>query len=392
MSGPESSSYDNPVVVRFGPDCWRGAGERRNEKNLLLLTSPGMTRRGVAARVRDGWGGGAEKTLCDRVRPNPEIAALESLAAELRTRQFDGIIALGGGSVIDTAKVLSVLLASDAVGLDTILRDDAALPVDTLIPVFAVPTTAGSGSEMTPFATVWDGVAAKKRSLASPRLYPRGAYVDPELTAGLPHDVAVATGLDALSQGLESIWSLRANDVSRGFATRSVQLALGALPGFAGGRALDAGRRSDLMRASLLAGLAISHTRTALAHSMSYPLTARFGLPHGLACGFALPAVLAFTAPADDGRLEQLAIATACGSTAGLRDRLIALIESLGVDELLRRHGIDAQRLAQAAPEMIHAGRADNHLRPATLDDVRGILRAVGEYLPSCRADVVSHG
>lgn len=385
MSEPDTWAFHNPVAIRFGADCWRGAGEGAAEKKLLLLTTPGMVRRGTAARLREGWGGAAEIVVCDRVTPNPELAALEALAHDLRPDGFDGLIALGGGSAIDSAKVLAVLLTNQGADLGKILRDNAPLPADAILPVCAVPTTAGSGSEVTPFATVWESAAGKKYSLASPRVFPRTACLDPELTADLPHPLAVSCGLDALAQALESIWNIRANAITTNFAIRSVRLALAALPGLAGGRQPNAEQRGELMFASLLAGLAISHTRTALAHSMSYPLTARYGLPHGLACGFTLPAVLDFNAVADDGRLARAAAAVGCGSIAGLRQRLVAVLDAVGTDDLLRAHGIDGERISRAVPEMIWPGRAGNNLRPATHDEVRAILQATGDYLPSCR-------
>ncbi len=391
MSGPDTWSFFNPVALRFGAECWRGAGRDVAEKKLLLLTSAGLVRRGTAARVRAGWGGAAEIVVCDRVTPNPEITALESLARDLRPAGFDRVIALGGGSVVDSAKVLAVLLADHAADLGKILRDGAPVPAGAALPVDAVPTIAGTGSEVTPFATVWDTGTRKKHSLSSPRVFPRVAYLDPELTAGVPPDLAVATGLDALSQALESIWNVWANPITLDLATRGVRLALAALPTLVASQRPDAASRGELLFASLLAGLAISHTRTALGHSISYPLTAHYGLPHGLACGFTLPAVLDFNAAADDGRIARAAVAVGCGSIAGLRRSLVAVLHAVGTDDLLRRHGIDGEKLTRLVPEMIYPGRADNNLRPATPDDVRAIMQATGDYLPACQT-LVSHG
>lgn len=385
MAEPDAWSFHNPVALHFGAGCWRGAGRSGAERKLLLLTTPGMVRRGTASRLRDGWGGAAAPTVCDRVAPNPELAALESLARDLRREGFDGVIALGGGSAIDSAKVLAVLLTGAGSDLRKILRGDAPLPADATLPVYAVPTTAGSGSEVTPFATVWESAAGKKYSLTSARVFPRAAFLDPDLTVDSPREVAVSSGLDVLSQALESIWNVHANPMTTELATRSARLALEALPGLVPGRKPDAAQRRDLMWGSALAGMAIGHTRTALAHSMSYPLTAHYGVPHGLACSFTLPAMLDFNAAADDGRLARLAETVGCGSIAGLRARLVGLLSAVGVDELLSAHGIDAAKMAGVVQEMILPGRADNNLRAATLDDVRAILRATGDYLPSCR-------
>ncbi len=136
-----------------------------------------------------------------------------------------------------------------------------------------------------------------------------------------------------------------------------------------------------MMEASLLSGLAIQTTRTALAHSMSYPLTLSFGIPHGLACGFTLPAVLEFNAQADDGRLAQLAKAMGFHSVLLLRDALQELLVETGTETLLKRYVSWIDDLARLAPQMLHRGRADNNLRPANLHDVRQILAAAGAAL-----------
>src|SRR5690606_27378339 len=207
------------------------------------------------------------------------------------------LIALGGGSTIDSAKALARLLTRPAGTslADLFVAEPLPGRVQAALPLVAIPTTSGTGAEVTPFGTVWDYDAHQKRSVVGDDLYPRLALLDPALTLGLPKDVTISSGLDAISHALESTWNRNASPASLGLVTKSLQLSLPALP-----RAveepenLDA--RADMMQASALAGIAISQTRTALAHAISYPLTARFGLPHGIACSFTLPALLAFNA------------------------------------------------------------------------------------------------
>jgi alcohol dehydrogenase len=134
--------------------------------------------------------------------------------------------------------------------------------------------------------------------------------------------------------------------------------------------------RSRMLEASLLAGLAIARTRTALAHSMSYPITARYGVPHGLACGFTLPAILEFNAAEDDGRLADIASHLGLASTHALREALRQLLQSLGVTQALRQYIPSRAALLDLAPRMLTPGRADNNLRAATTEDVRQILNA----------------
>lgn len=281
--------------------------------------------------------------------------------------KVDRIVALGGGSAIDTGKALSVTLPG--VGSDFSLRrhvvDGLPLPASGPLPLTAIPTTAGTGSEVTPFATIWDREREKKLSLTSPAIFPRMAVLDPDLTLGLPEDETVASGLDALSQGLESIWNRNANAVSLAVATRAVYLALNTLPRLVrepGSIEL----RSRMMEASLLAGIAISSTRTALAHSMSYPLTAVYGLPHGIACSFTLPALLDYNSKVDDGRFLQLIRALGLESVRALREVLLELLRDLRVGDRLRRYIPKLSDVVDLAPQMYTPGRADNNIRPVT--------------------------
>ncbi len=202
------------------------------------------------------------------------------------------IVAVGGGSALDTAKVLMVAPASGGFReLMRLLARGEAFEPGQVKPLITVPTTAGTGSEVTPWATVWDRSINRKYSLHLRETWPERAIVDPELTITLPHAVTVQSGLDALSHALESIWNLNANPVSDALAVASATLMMDTLP-----RLVEdpdnIGLRTSTSLAALQAGLAFSNTKTALAHSISYEMTLRYGLPHGIACSFTLPFVL----------------------------------------------------------------------------------------------------
>src|SRR5690606_38121554 len=199
------------------------------------------------------------------------------------------------------------------------------------------------------------------------------ALLDPELTLGLPEDVTISSGLDAISHALESAWNRNANPASLGLVTKSLQLSLSALP-----RAVqepeNRDARADMMQASTLAGIAISQTRTALAHAISYPLTARFGLPHGLACSFTLPALLAFNSAVDDGRLASLARSLGYAGTRELGASLTDLFEQLEIRERLAAHLPSRTEISALSSEMFTPGRAENNLREASEENVRAIV------------------
>jgi alcohol dehydrogenase len=155
----------------------------------------------------------------------------------------------------------------------------------------AIPTTSGTGSEVTPFATVWDHEQHKKYSLAGEWVYPDVALLDASLTLTLSEEDTLYPALDAISHALESLWNKNCTPVSRAFAFQALVLSNKALP-LVIKEPNNLNARRDLQNASVLSGLAISQTRTAIAHSISYPITSRLGVPHGLACSFILPKLL----------------------------------------------------------------------------------------------------
>jgi len=167
--------------------------------------------------------------------------------------------------------------------------------------LIAAPTTAGTGSEVTPWATIWDSASHKKYSLHLECTWPKVAIVDPQLMLTVPAGVTVSTGLDALSHALESIWNINANPISDTYAIAAIEDILHCLPLLR--RDLSNKElRSRMALAALKAGMAFSNTKTALAHSISYEMTLRYGLPHGIACSFTLPLVLGLAWGHDEAR------------------------------------------------------------------------------------------
>lgn len=372
MSSPWS--FHNPVRVEFGAGCVGPALARIAQRRLLLVTSPGMTRRGRTAWLQAACAGRIVGVF-DEVAPNPKLVALDALAAKYRTDDFDGVLALGGGSALDTGKVLAVLLGgSVSFSLSGHFLSGQPLPKERPLPVIAIPTTSGTGSEVTPFATVWDDRTFKKYSLAHGSMFPLQAMVDPELTHDLPWDVILSTAWDALCQACEAIWNRHANPVTLLYALRAAELAWRALQR-GEGLTKSPVARAELAEASLLAGMAISHTRTSICHSISYPITARYGLPHGLACAFTMPAVLRYNAVTDDGRLLDLARRLDCNSCEHLAGRLSDLLRQLGVYQRVAAAVPVLDDLLALGPEMITPNRANNNLRAVGEEALAEILR-----------------
>jgi alcohol dehydrogenase len=363
--------YRNPVKVVFGVGTLDELGVYAQGRSLVV-TSAGMTSRGVTARVtdlleRDG------SLLYDHVQPNPTLAQVDQAILMLRGERIDSIVAVGGGSSLDVGKVLSLALRAPDFALADLVAGDHPWSATEPLPLTAVPTTAGTGSEVTATATIWDGEARKKLSASTPRLFPKVALIDPELALSLSWEATLGPGLDAYSQCFEAICNRNATPVTTALAQQGLRLVPGALRRLrTDPTAIDA--RSAMAEAALLSGLAISRTRTALAHSMSYPITAHLGLPHGLACALALPGVLAFNLETDDGRLAELAAQAGLEGPSALVPSLLQFYEELGVADAISAHITDIHALQVFVPDMLTAGRADNNIRPADAADVAGIL------------------
>jgi len=203
------------------------------------------------------------------------------------------VVAVGGGSVLDSAKMfLPGVDSGDFHEIHAALAKSEVPSVRKALPMIAVPTTSGTGSEVTPWATLWDRTSPKhqKYSLHLNQTWPEAALVDPELTLSLPHVVTRDSNLDALSHALEAIWNVNANPVSDALAVQAAQTVVQHLPALLQ-NPQSQNLRTLASKASLLAGLAFSNTKTALAHNISYEMTLKHGLAHGLACSFTLPRV-----------------------------------------------------------------------------------------------------
>jgi phosphonate metabolism-associated iron-containing alcohol dehydrogenase len=265
----------------------------------------------------------------------------------------EAIVAVGGGSAIDTAKALMV--GTGTGGFDelvSLLSRGLPFKPHRTKALIAVPTTAGTGSEVTPWATVWDRAAGSKYSLHLAETWPEAAIVDPEPMMTLPASVTVQSGLDALSHALESIWNVNANPISDTLAVAAAREVMATLPALLD-QPKDGARRAQMALAALKAGLAFSNTKTALAHSISYEMTLRFGLPHGIACSFTLPMVLERAVGADPARDAVLAMVFDGDLKAAPR-RLADFLGSVGVDSDFGAYGVseeDSRRMVAHAME-----------------------------------------
>lgn len=289
MSETSSWSHHNPVCVVCAPlDI---LSKYITAEHVLLVTTPGFVKRGGVQRVKDILAT-HQVTVWDGVKPNPDLRDLDAATAFLRGLNIGCVVGLGGGSALDAAKVLATTIPSPVEPtLREVFRNKREARWAPRLPLVAIPTTSGTGAEVTPFATVWDHEEHRKHSLAGDFVYPDVALLDATLTLTLGPEETFYPALDAISHALESLWNKNCTPVTRAFAFQALTLSNAALP-IVLKTPKNFEARWKLQTASMLAGLAISQTRTAIAHSISYPLTSRFGVPHGLACSYTLPKLL----------------------------------------------------------------------------------------------------
>jgi phosphonate metabolism-associated iron-containing alcohol dehydrogenase len=335
--------YYNPVRSVYGPGALLSLPALLAGRRTALVIFPEARGFGLLGRIEALLG---EQLACviEDARPNPDVAELAGLYDRFWQNHdsVEVIVAVGGGSAIDTAKALMV--ADDGgrfADLVAGLAGERQFIATRTKALIAVPTTAGTGSEVTPWATVWDRERQKKHSLHLPQTWPSHALIDPELMLSLPASVTLQSGLDALSHALESVWNVNANPVSDAFAVAAVRDIFDVLP-----RLMDqlgsVELRGRMALAALKAGMAFSNTKTALAHSISYEMTLRYGLPHGIACSFPLPMVLKRAIGRRADRDTVLSEALRVPLDEAPR-HLADFIEGLGVKTRFADYGVSAE-------------------------------------------------
>ena len=283
-------TYYMPTKIVYGNNSFNDIEKYINGRKTLLITSSGFERRGLVNRVKS-LTNNIVKVISD-VKSHPEFKDLEKIYNEIKNIDFALILAIGGGSVLDASKLFSVQNEKKEYQfVEDIIKGKIPKEGYKLIPIISIPTTAGTGSEITPWATIWDMNEKKKYSLHLSELFSEVAIYDPVLTLSVPKDITIQTGLDTLSHALESIWNKNANPITVKYAIQSAKLIMNNLVELSNDLE-NLEYRDNIMRACMYAGLAFSNTQTAIAHAMSYYITAYKGIDHGIACSFTLPMLI----------------------------------------------------------------------------------------------------
>jgi alcohol dehydrogenase len=372
--------------IIFGAGAIEDAGaiiKRHGGKKILMVVDPGFAKAGPLEKITEALQ--KEKlpfVFFDGVEPEPRVEVADRCGGLARRERCDFVLGVGGGSAMDTAKAAAVLAtnegrARDFQGLNKVPK--AGLPKGM------VPTTAGTGSEVTFTAVFINQEEKKKAGINSPFLYPEMSILDPELTLGLPAAVTAFTGMDALTHAIESFTSKAASPMSEMFSEEAIR-RIGKSLRQAVDQGSDLNARTHMLFGSLLGGIGLANAGVTAAHSLAYPLGGVYRVPHGVANALLLPAVMEFNAFSS---LEKFArIAEMLGEKVeglSVREAAILAVETvkrlakdLGVPQRLSDLGIPEMAIPGMAEEAMKVARPlENNPRPVSLEEVIRIYHSV---------------
>lgn len=351
MTAP-TANWSYPTAVKFGPGRIRELADHCRAAGIgkpLLVTDKALAALPITAAALDVLdAAGLGRAVFSEVDPNPNEGNMAAGIAAYRAGGHDGVICFGGGSALDLGKMIALMAQQRAdlsvwdledIG-DWWTRADAA----KIAPIVAVPTTAGTGSEVGRAGVLTNSATHKKKIIFHPALMPKVTICDPELTVGMPRFITAGTGMDALAHCLEAYCSPFFHPMSQGIALEGMRLVLENLPrAHADGTDIEA--RAQMMAAAAMGAVAFQKGLGAI-HSLSHPVGAVYGTHHGTTNAVVMPMVLAFNRPAIEERIERAAAYLGiAGGFDGFMDRIMALRAELGIPANLTAMGVEAARL-----------------------------------------------
>lgn len=348
-------------------------------RKALLVTDPGVLQAGIGAKARELLAAaGIEVEVFDRVVADPDVACAEACVKVAKAGDYDLIIGLGGGSSMDVAAIAAVMCTNPGAVADYF---GANLVVNPGVPTILIPTTAGTGAEVTPNAVLTDPSVRLKKAIVSPHILPRVAIVDPLLTVSMPPRVTAFSGLDALAHAVEAYTANNATPLTDIFAREGIAL-IGRSLRAAAARGSNLEARYDMSIGSMYAGIALAHAGVNAVHALSYPLSGEYGVPHGVANGLLLPYVMEFNVLGDIAKFAEMALLMGEeGRHLTLVERarrapvaVKALCDDLPVPHSLTELGVPKEAIARFAVAAVGITRLmDNNPRAMTVADAERI-------------------
>ena len=364
----QNKKYYNPVKI-LKTENWAKEAKKilshQEKKTPLIITSQGNNKRINIKSFFDFC------HIIEDVPPNPTIQYCDQNLKTIINLKIDSIIAIGGGSVMDAAKVFIAALNKNSKSTLELIQNKEEIG-NHILSIF-VPTTHGTGSEVTMWGTIWDMENKIKYSISHPDLYPNYAILDHSLTQSLPQDLSIITSMDALSHSLESIWNKNKNPTSTNYAIQAISLII---KNFNQNNNISINSRKNLLYASALAGLAFSNTKTAIAHSISYPLTMEYNIPHGIASSITLIPILILCEHKIKNELNQIYKTLEIENLEDFIDS-IKSIYSKKLKYRLRDWGINKKNLPALVKKCYTKSRIENYVININENDMLKILKKV---------------
>jgi alcohol dehydrogenase class IV len=377
----QTYQFKAPSVIVNGPGASKEAGTigKGIGRKALIVTDTALEQKGVLNEIKNSLEtAGLVYSVYNKVVNEPTMAHAEEGLKVFKESGADFLIAVGGGSPIDAAKAVAALATNPGRKITEFMGPNK-IP-NPGAPLIAIPTTAGTGSEVTQFTIITDTDRDVKMLIASPMIMPKAALVDPLLTLSMPQNITMATGLDALTHAIEAYVSVKAHPLTDTLALQAIRIIAGNLrQAWSNGDNVEA--RTQMLVGSLHAGLAFSNASVALVHGMARPIGAYFHVPHGVSNAALLPIVIEFSIPGNPRRYAE--IAEAMGEvTDGLslldaaylaaeaverlnEDLKVPTLEELGVDEE-KFNGL----VEKMAEDAIASGSPGNNPRKATKEEI----------------------
>jgi alcohol dehydrogenase class IV len=364
--------YSNPVQINFSDNFVEQLaliiGD--NEKpNILVFSYEWFKNTENYIRLKNVLG---DFNFWGDIEENPSFTSCQNALDFTEKLQPNIIIAIGGGSVIDTAKVVRMAIYKSCYDIQKLFTSSSKHVNKPLF--IAVPTTHGTSSELTMWTTIWDKVNKKKNSLSEYNNYPDYAIYDVGLIKSLPIHISLSSTLDALSHSFEALWNKHSNPISDNFAMYAIKLIIGNLDKLV--EPVPIKVRKNLLMASIYAGLAFSNTKTAAAHSISYPLSAYFNIPHGIACSMPLYPLMKINKKAIHNKIDALLNVLQLKSIDEVLNKVVGTVKNK-IPFNLHEYGVKKADLDWLLDLTFTKGRMDNNIVDLSKKEVMEILKEI---------------
>jgi alcohol dehydrogenase len=366
--------FIHPTKIHFGKYDSFIISEKIDSRSYAFVTSNSFKEKGNLKNIISSVGY-EPSFVIDDVPSQPSIQYINNKNNLVKKFNTEVIVALGGGSSIDSAKAFARMAATSRYpDINSIIEAQKKEEIFSSLPVIAIPTTAGTGSEVTPFATIWNFENQKKLSVFGRDVFPEWALVFPELTSSAPKKVLVSAALDALSHSFESVWSKKATKTSEHHAFLALKELIPTLACLNfDNPSID--ELTKLATGSLNAGLAISESQTAIAHSISYPITYKHNLSHGLACSFTLPSIIDYALELEFQPLLDILSALELNLKKDYYNFFCKLFVNSGARLTFHQKIPNGRDIEKLLPQMLQTGRAKNFILPISDETLKTVIK-----------------